>query len=558
MTKKHSTGALSDDQKKAQNARYEEGHEYDYVIIGTGHAALTAGALFAHAGKKICMLEAHDIPGGYAHSFKMGDYHFCAQVHYIWGCGPGGKICEFLKHIGLEKEITFELLDPKGYDHMVMPDGKCVAIPYGFDKLAEHIDEAYPGQKAAVQKFTSIIEDIRLELRNLPDRKLSWTEILLNMLNFKTLIKYRNKTVQDVYDQCGLSKESQAILIAQAGDFMLPPEKLSFLAYIGLFAGYNTGAYYPTKHFKYYIDRLAKFITDHDGCHIYYETEVTKINSDDDQITSVGTKDGKTFRAKTFICNMDPQKASHMMDRNRFSKRELKQLSYDYSASGIMIYLGLKDIDLRDYGLGNYNIWHLTQWDMNQMWKEQAHGNFENPWFFLSTPTLHSSEPGIAPEGGQILEIATFTEYDYLKELQDNDYLEYNRKKMELANRLIELVEEHHIPNLREHIAVKAIGSPVTNEDFCMATKGNAYGSVLTPKNISINRLKAQTPWKNFWWCNASSGFGGMHGTAHTGMQLYMDLSGDHFYKNEDIPTDNEFISSLPIEQKQEAEITPA
>ena len=78
MTKNHSTSALTPEQHAAQDNRYAEGHEYDYVIVGTGSAALTVGALLVKAGYKICMLEAHDIPGGYAQSFKMENFYFLA------------------------------------------------------------------------------------------------------------------------------------------------------------------------------------------------------------------------------------------------------------------------------------------------------------------------------------------------------------------------------------------------------------------------------------------------------------------------------------------------
>jgi all-trans-retinol 13,14-reductase len=149
MAKKHSTTALTAEQKAAQDARFAQGYEYDYVIIGSGNSSLVVSSLLANKGYKVCILEAHDIPGGYVQSFKMGDFYFCGQVHYIWGCGPGGKIYEFLKRIGLEKDITFELMDPKGYDVMSMPDGKRVGIPYGFDNLVKNIEEAYPGQGAA-------------------------------------------------------------------------------------------------------------------------------------------------------------------------------------------------------------------------------------------------------------------------------------------------------------------------------------------------------------------------------------------------------------------------
>jgi all-trans-retinol 13,14-reductase len=546
MAIRHSTSALSKEEHKTQDKLYAEEHEYDYLIIGTGSAALTAGSLLANAGHKICMLEYHDIPGGYAQSFEAMDFHFCAQVHYIWGCAPGGKIYEFLKRIGLEKDITFNLMDREGYDHMVMPDGKRVKIPYGFEKLAKNIEEAYPGQLEPVSKFLDILSKIRKELKHLPPGKIHWWKLLPKVLKMLNVVKYRNATVQDLFDKCKLSKEAQAVLIANAGDFMAPPEKLSFFMYVALFGGYNTGAYYPTKHFKYYIERLVKFITDHDGCHVYYETEATKINVEGDEVVSVETKDGKVFKAKNYICNMDPQKAMEIIGREKFPKKYLEKLDYDYSPSGVMVYLGIKDLDLREHGFGSYNIWHLNQWDMNKMWKEQAEGNFENPWVFMSTPTLHTNEAGTTPDGMQILEIASYIEYQPFKTKKDQAYKDYMKFKFEISNRMIDLVEEKYIPNLRKHIAVQVVGTPVTNEDFCKATNGNAYGSNMTPENVGPSRLKADTPWKNFSWCNASSGWAGMYGTVATGSMLYMDLTGDRFYKDLDAPTDEEFISALP------------
>lgn len=545
MAKKHSTTALIPADHERQNQRYTQGHAYDYVIVGTGSSALTVGALLAHKGYKICMLEAHDIPGGYAQSFKMGDYYFCAQIHYTWGCGPGGKVYEFLKHIGLEKDITFELYNPEGYDHMVMPDGKTVKIPYGFDKLVANIEAAYPGQGMPTKKFTDILAKIRTEMSSFPTGSISWLDYITKGYKFLTLLRYKNATLQDVFDECGLSKEAQAVLIANAGDMMSPPEELSVFSYAGLFGGYNTGAYYPTKHFRYYVDRLAKFITDHEGCHIYYEQPVVKVETQSDQVTSVQTKDGKTFIAKQFICNMDPQSAANMIGWEKFPASFTKPLKYDYSPSGMVIYLGLKDIDLRQFGFGGHNVWHLEDWDMNKMWKEQLGGNFSKPWFFISTPTLHTKEGGTTPPGGHIMEIATLTDYDSFKAAQDRSYVEYAKMKHDLSERILDLVEQKYVPDLRKHIAVKVVGTTVTNEDFVMAPKGNAYGSLMNPAQLTLGRLKAKTPWKNFFWCNASSGYAGLYGTVGTGMQLYMDLTGDRFYDGSKAPTDEELIRDV-------------
>jgi len=546
--KHHSTGALTLEQKNQQNALYNENHEYDYVFIGTGVSALTCAALLANAGKRVCLLEAHDRPGGYAHSFSMAGYWFCAEIHYIWGCAPGGRVYEFLKKIGLENEITFELYNPTGYDHMVMPDNKRVPIPYGFDKLAQQIELAYPGQQEPVRKFTSILEKIRSELRALPERKIKLLDIATQWYKGLTLLRYLKCTLQDVFDECGLSREAQAVLIANMGDMMAPPNELSIFAYAGLFGGYNTGAYYPTQHFKGVIDRYAKYITEHTGCHIYYETQVKRITVDNGQVVNVQCVDGKVFKAKQYICNADPQyTANTMIGREHFPKSFSKKLNYTYSPAGIMVYLGLKPgVDLHEFGFGKWNIWHLTQWDMNKMWHEQLHNHdFTNPWFFISTPSLHTEDPSNTPAGCQNMEIATLASYEYFQNSKEKSYADYNREKMKLADRLLDLVEKYHVPNLRNMIQVKVVGTSTTNEDFCLAPFGTAYGSHLNPQQIGLNRLKSQTPFPNLFWCNASSGFAGFHGTTGTGISLYMDLTGDRFFNSKKTPTDNELINRI-------------
>ncbi|MGP1782728.1 NAD(P)-binding protein, partial [Shewanella frigidimarina] len=44
----------------------------DYLIVGSGLSALVFGALSAKSGSKVLMLEAHQYPGGFGHTFPMG------------------------------------------------------------------------------------------------------------------------------------------------------------------------------------------------------------------------------------------------------------------------------------------------------------------------------------------------------------------------------------------------------------------------------------------------------------------------------------------------------
>jgi phytoene dehydrogenase-like protein len=211
----------------------------------------------------------------------------------------------------------------------------------------------------------------------------------------------------------------------------------------------------------------------------------------------------------------------------------------------MVIYLGLRGIDLREYGYGNYNRWHLEQWDMNRCWGEIMTGNYDRPWMFMATPTLHTPEAGIAPPGGQILEILSLASYDLFADAKRRGKTHYDNLKNKVGERFVDMLEAYYVPGLRNHIVKYAYGTPTTNEDFVLAPRGNAYGSHITPRNLGFDRMRSETGLPNLYWCSAASGLPGVFGTVRAGVILYMNLTGDWFWDPKATPPDEALIRAL-------------
>ena len=502
--------------------------DFDYVILGAGLGGLSAAACLARQGYRVAVLEQHYLPGGCCHTFSYGDYNFCADVHYIYQCGEGQAVKQFLNYI--DRDVPFNSLNPDCIDRIITPEVD-FRIPLDWEKFRQRLIFTFPEEAWGINYYCHEIKQLHQEIKQLTQEvrwyDLDWSD-WLSLPKYWNLFAKRNWTLQNLYDNAGLSLKLQTLLAGQSGDYGLPPSEIALITHTSLVCDYSEGAYYPRHHFKNLVDSIVSVITEEGGV-VELSTPVQHIEVDNYRVVGVYAG-GETYQAdNAYISDLDPKLTVKLMhDHFALSKYESDRLTnYEYSASAFNIYLGLdSSFDPADYGIGSWNIWYYPNGDLNQVYHQQLRGNLEHPWIFLSCPTLKSCEPGMAPDGNHILEITTVCPYEPFKKLHRMDNKAYKAQKRAVYKEVMASVRGI-IPDIDRYIRVKIFGTPTTSERFLGQPEGNMYGAKLVPKQIGLNRLGYKTELPNLFLVGATAGYPSVPGVIGNGMDVAELLTGE-------------------------------
>jgi prolycopene isomerase len=161
----------------------------------------------------------------------------------------------------------------------------------------------------------------------------------------------------------------------------------------------------------------------------------------------------------------------------------------------LQIYMGV-DKDYSEYFMGTHEMVINESYDQDE--------NFEYVYNAdpTKTPMLIANysivDPTVAPEGKNVISMATYLPLDWEDSWKWNDepYSNYLSFRQGVAQVYIDRMEEY-LPGLNDHIEVLEIGTPSTNYAFTRNPKGAVYGWRNTPEQGTMRRLKAQTPIDN-------------------------------------------------------------
>ena len=491
---------------------------YDAIIIGSGAGGLTAAVALAQAGKKVLVLEQHDRPGGWTHSFTLEGYRFSPGVHYIGDLQEGGGLRRIYDGLGVSQDLSFVELNPNGYDHIVVGD-KQINFPKGKENLIAELKRNFPQEAQGIDGYFNDLLGMINGLRNVGNV----AKPLQAARGAGNVLKWMRATGADLINAHITDPVLRGVLAGQSGDHGLPPSQVSAFMHAGITHHYLEGGYYPLGG-AFTIPRAFVRALKRAGGEIRLKSRVKRIMLEGRKVIGVELESGEEILADVVISNADPEVTfGKLIGRDKLSPRLQKKIdSVRYSTSCLSLFFAT-DMDLRAAGLDSGNMWYYDHPDVDKIYTDgltDAVLKDEGmPGMFLTVTTL--KDPSKMHSGHHTCESFAFVGYDAFEKWAQTKYgsrpVDYEAMKEDLAWRMVRGLEKH-IPGLSKHIVYYSLGTPLTNEHYLNATRGNLYGIDKLPKQIGPLGFTPRTEFDGLYLCGASTMSHGVAGVTASGI----------------------------------------
>jgi len=477
---------------------------YDVIIIGAGISGLTSSALLSKSGLSVCVIEMDSRPGGYLAGFDRKEFRFDSAIHWLNNCGTDGWVNKVLNIIGNDFPKAKEqkrIRRFKSDEHNYLVTNKP-------DDLKEQWIKEFPEDKKGIIKFfrdakrISKSFDKHINLSRSMDTMKPFRKMIygIKMLDFALPFIPHIKYNGDAGVKKGLNKYFNSAKLKKV--FSSEPDLLSCLIPIS-WAYSNNFQTPPTGGSQAYPEWLASASAAMD-VDIFYQSKVTSVLTENGSISGLIFKNKeKDFRVegKYVVAAMDAETLFEKLlekDMIPSQKKQALQNAKLYS-SAFTVSLGI-DCPPEELGLGEENTYLF---DSNENRDELGGGDPNKSGIHIMASSTRDKSLAPLSKGTITLFIPAWIEKNNFWKCEkdhNGQYIrgeKYNELKKQFANILIDRVQEKLIPELRNHILLIDISTPITHERYTGNKNGSMMGQRPGKENMKAKVASYKTPVKN-------------------------------------------------------------
>ena len=442
--------------------------DYDAIVIGAGNGGLTASAALAQAGKKVLLLEKHNIPGGCGTSFRRGRFEFEVALHQLSGMGSGekpGPLRHILKKLEVEDKVDWVEMD-KLY-RVVLPGRLDVTIPAEKEAAIKYLEERFPEEKEQFRKFYDFVYKYIIESFTVSRTP----AVQVEREKFPLYFKYNLKSSQEVMDEFFKDPLIHLSLNVYWSFMGLPPSKLPFDILAGnIFIYLEFKPYHLRGGSQVMSTALTETVLKYGG-DIKFNCGAERIIVEDGAVRGVVTEHGDEFTAPCIISNISPVRTYvDMIAQSLVPDEAIYNMGNSkVSVSAFTIFIGL-DCEPGELGFKeSMNLFYALQ-DVNDSFAASRRLDTDEDGFIVSCYTLddlHFSPPGTS----QVVVVCL----KYGEPWMELPPELYHETKYRCADTLLRRVEEQ-FPGFREHIEEMEVATPLTHMRYLRHPNGAVYG----------------------------------------------------------------------------------
>lgn len=497
----------------------------DVAVIGAGLGGLMTAAHLARQGHKVAVFDGHYVAGGCATMFarhtRRGSYRFDIGLHYVGDCGPEGEVPRMLHELGIE--VEWLPMDPDGFDTVVLPDLR-FPIPADRDRYRDQLVALFPRETRGIDRYVRLLAEVDHMATYMSDKRHSNQKVSpLGMLwtvaaHGRMLAFQKDATIGSFLDDCTDDPTLKAVMLAQTGDYGVPPSRASAMLHCGLANHYFKGAWYPRGGGQIIADKLCALIESHGGT-VHLRRPIDRILVENGRAVGVRVapqrQDPVEIRARAVVSNADLRVTfDELLAPEHVPSDWVGRTSQLEMAGAIFLTcLGVEG-DLREKGMGARNLWCFDTTDIERVYAEAAAGSLTPRCAYITSGSLKDPDThGHAPEGEQTLEIMTLVpgaarhwgvdagDIQSLRYRRSSAYLE---AKQQVEEALIEKAEAQ-LPGIKAAIRFRESATPVTHTRYTRAAEGTGYGIAATPAQFMDKRPGARTSLPGLFLAGAST-----------------------------------------------------